>query len=333
MKALALFSVSLFSLLSLSAQVPVTDFVGDTLGPWTVISFEEPTPYIQNSSAPQNIWRTGIPQKSFFSQAYTVPNAMVTDTANFYPENNQSFFDLYIGDFNNNYGLYLHDLFIDFRHKYDTDTLHDGGFITVSWDHGQSWMNILEDTLSMQFCAVSPARQEYMYGNSNIYALSDTLYNGEHGYSGRSDGWVKTCMAWYDIPCRDSPYFPPDTMILRFNFISDNIHHNREGWMIDQIRIYSIDLGSGIREYLAGNKRAFVAPNPVRISATVTFDKTYDHVNYLVTDLAGRSVLRGIPGKCSTFRLGRANLSPGIYLLRINFGEDYSESHRVIITD
>ena len=30
--------------------------------------------------------------------------------------------------------------------------------------------------------------------------------------------------------------FSTDTMILRFNFISDNMNNNSEGWMIDNIR-------------------------------------------------------------------------------------------------
>ena len=333
MKTLPLFTAFIITALSLNAQVPVTRWVGDTLGPWTVITFEEPTPYIQNIPTAGNIWRVGMPQKSFFNQAYTVPNAMVTDTINFYPDNNQSFFDLYIGNFNSNWS-YFYNLFIDFRHKYDTDTLQDGGYITVSWDYGQSWMNILDDTISQQNFNVSPASQFWgMYGNTNLYTLNHHLYNGEHGYSGKSNGWVHSCMAWYDLPVEKSANYPPDTMIIRFNFISDNIHHNREGWMIDQIRIFSIDLGSGIRDFRAGNKKAFVAPNPIRSGSIVTLDKTYDNVGYLITDVAGKVVSQGFPGKCSTFQVPRGNISSGVYLLKINFNREFSESHQIILTE
>ena len=147
MKKLILILAFLGTALIVFPQVPVNDFPGDTVGIWTVITFEEPSPYIHINPSAQNIWQIGAPQKIFFNSAYSVPNTIVTDTINFYPVNNQSSFDLYVGAFNMggmwgwNYPL---DIFIDFRHKYDTDTLIDGGYITVSWD---KWIDMDEYNL------------------------------------------------------------------------------------------------------------------------------------------------------------------------------------------
>ena len=45
-----------------------------------------------------NIWQIGKPQKIIFDSASTVPNAIVTDTINFYPINNISRFGIKILD-------------------------------------------------------------------------------------------------------------------------------------------------------------------------------------------------------------------------------------------
>lgn len=330
MKTLKLIVVLLLSFLSLSLQAQVEKWIGDTLGPWATITFEDPSEYISIQGSTQNLWQIGKPQKTIFSEAYTIPNAMVTDTVNFYPVNNQSAFDLYIGPFNTGWN-YIFDMFIDFRHKYDTNTLQDGGFITVSWDYGQTWSNILDDTISQIYFFASPARNWGMWGNDNLYASGDTLFNGEHGYSGKSNGWVHSCMAWYDLPVKHGNFFPPDTMIIRFNFVSDNIQNNKEGWMIDQIRIYSIDLGSGIEEDMGRHSRVRVVPNPSTANVRVSLDQVYDRVTYRLLDLTGQIVQQGYPGRCNEFKILRGNLSPGIYLLRISDGKDRHFSAKKII--
>ncbi len=43
--------------------------------------------YIDTVSNPNNIWQVGIPQKTIFTDAYSAPNVIVTDTANPYPVN------------------------------------------------------------------------------------------------------------------------------------------------------------------------------------------------------------------------------------------------------
>ena len=328
-----LFAFMVCNFLSLSAQIKQPFWYGDTLGPWSVISFEAPTDYIHIVPTTQNLWQIGHPQKPYFSAAYTVPNAIVTDTINSYPINNQSSFDLCIGEFNSN-GGYYYNLFIDFRHKIDTDTLRDGGYISISWDHRQTWMNILDDTVPGYYYFVTPSQKFYQFGNTNLYSTENTLFNGEHGFSGKSNGWVHSCMAWYNLPVKHPDFFTlPDTMFLRFNFISDDIDHNKEGWMIDQIRIFSMDLGSGISEYLSGTKKAYVVPNPLKISADVTLDKIYGDVEYVLLDPSGRVIMHGNPGKCSEFSLNRGSISAGLYLLKISVNQNYSEVHRIVIQD
>ncbi|MEI6456692.1 MAG: T9SS type A sorting domain-containing protein [bacterium] len=289
--------------------------IGDTLGPWTIITLEEPTEFIQIAPEPDNIWQIGEPRKTFFNSAYTVPNAIVTGITGFYPVNNLSSFTLLICH-ENSYYQYPMDLFIDFRHKFDSDTLKDGGFISISWDLGQTWNNILDDSLS-GWWFVSPFQPEgFPYGNTELYNKTDTLCNGEHGFSGRSNDWVHSCMAWYDLTVTDGDYFPPDTMLLRFSFVSDGIQNNREGWMIDQIRIFSLDLGSGIGEESTVIK-AKVVPNPVRSDAIVTLDKSYSLIDYTISDFSGKTILYGRGENSDRFFINNKEIIPGIYLMKI----------------
>jgi hypothetical protein len=316
------------------SQIQTMKFPGDTIDIWTVISFEETSPYIHINPPSQNIWQIGAPQKTYFNSAYSVPDAMMTDTSNFYPVNNVSSFDLYVGQFNmgaTSGWCYPYDIFIDFRHKFDTDTLMDGGYITVSWDKGLTWMNIINDSV---YFGEHPNWNFLPFGgNPNLYSPNNVLFNGEPGFSGRSDGWVHTCLAWWVWPVKTALDFPPDTMIIRFNFISDNDNHNKEGWMIDHIRIFSIDLGSWIGENPEGGKRSHVAPIPLKTSTIVTFDKQYDNVEYFLTDVTGRVCSVGQQDKCSWFTFDRGNISTGIYLLRLVINNQINETHHILVSD
>lgn len=314
------------SALITNGQFAPFKFPGDTLGPFTVISFEEPSPYVTILPLPQNIWQIGAPHKTYFNAAYTLPNAIVTDTMNDYPVNNLSTFELIVGNFNDL--IYPWNVFIDFHHKYDSDTLSDGGYITVSWDNGLTWVNIINDT--SHFFEMTP-HNSFGFGNINLYDIWSVLVNGEQGFTGHSGGWVHSSMAWFTFPVDKRTYLVPDTMRLRFNFISDNVQKNREGWMIDQIRLYSIDLGSGIQEYLAGKTHSYFFPNPVATTATFTLYKTYGNVHYEILDSRGSLISKSERGTCDEFTFDRSGIPPGIYFMRLYLDNRYTDIHRIIV--
>ncbi len=300
--------------------------VGDTVGIWHVINFDTPYNYIHMDTSIQNLWQVGPPQKTFFSSAYSPSKAIVTDTVTDYPVNNHSYFDLYVGNFNFN-GLYPFDIFIDFRHKFDTDTLKDGGYITVSWDKGLTWMNVIKDSVYMY--GITPG-SNWFNESINLYTTNDTLYNGEFGFSGRSNGWVHTSMAWHGIPVKLS--FPLDTMIVRFNFISDGVNHPKEGWMIDNIRLFSIDLGSGIHDLLNNNNIINVFPNPFNKSTEISLDKVYEQVNLEVYDVQGKFVEMKCYSNCNKINYSGNHLNSGLYLFKITLDNNFIDTKRVLIS-
>lgn len=277
---------------------------------WDTITFEEPYEYLQIDTSNQNIWQIGEPNKLFFDSAFSTTNAVVTDTSNFYPLNNNSHFDLKIGKFNSDW--YSHNNFIEIKHKFDTDTLKDGGFIEVSYDEGQTWTNIINDTA--RFYGVSPG--EYSWLKENLYSDNDTLFNGEFGFSGRSNGWITTIFSWYDIPChiKSNRYFEGDTMIVRFNFISDNIENNKEGWMIDDIKLYSVDLGGGINELKS--LKFIITPNPMNETATVKLNN-YNKIKLSILNMQGQLMSQNRYFNNQSITIHRDKLNSGIYFVKI----------------
>lgn len=186
-----------------------------------------------------NDWIIGSTNKPFFGQANSLPNAIMTDSLSPYSSNNLSYFDIGFSAWNTGFGFPM-NLYMQFDHKYETDTLIDGGFITVSHDSGQTWENIINDS-SCVGCYFN-----WPFVNSdNLYTTNDTLMNGHFGFSGTSN-WKTTTFQWvWMLPVKQSV---SDSLIIRFNFISDNNQTNKDGWIIDNIVVGYIDLGGSVEE-------------------------------------------------------------------------------------
>ena len=69
--------------------------------------------------------------------------------------------------------------------------------------------------------------------------------NGESGFSGSSD-WKTTIIQWiWMLPVKQ---MPSDSLIVRFNFLSDNNQTNKDGWIIDNVVVGEVYLGSSVEE-------------------------------------------------------------------------------------
>jgi len=327
MKKTLIILTLLFNCIPLFSQNENKLNLGDIIGIWYVINFDDSVNYIYLDSSAQNIWQMDHPQKTFFNAAYSAENAMVTDTLNPYPTNTYSYFDLYIGQFN--FPMYSYDICIDFWHKFDTDTLKDGGYMTVSYDKGITWMNVINDSLYLGD-GTPDQPMPGPWGNLNLYTTENTLFNGESGFSGHSNGWVNTVLHWYVTPMKKDA--PSDTMIIRFNFISDSINNAHEGWLIDDIRLFSIDNGGGIQDF---NKTNFVnvSPNPFNTSTELLFDKTYTNIELTLSDLQGKSILKKTVQNHNKITLDRTGIENGLYLLKITLDNKITETKKILITD
>jgi len=290
---------------------------------WDTITFEEPYEYLEIDTSSQNIWQVGEPNKNFFDTAYSITNAIITDTINTYPINNYSFFDLYLGIYN--IDLFPYDIFIEIKHKFDTDTLKDGGFITVSYDNGLTWLNIIKDTTIMNF-QITPY---YPYdGSGNLYSENDTLYNGEYGFSGNSNGWISTWFAWYIIPCKNNMNFEGDTLIVRFNFVTDSIETNNEGWMIDNIKLYSADLGGEVKNIKPLDFK--IIPNPMNETTTILLGN-YEEIELSILNIQGEIISKKKYFSNQSIVINKNGLSSGIYFIKIKKDDGIMKVKKLII--
>ncbi len=300
--------------------------IGDTVGIWQVINFDTAFNHLYVDSSATNIWQIGAPHKSNFNQAYSFPNAIMTDTLNSYPINSYSYFDYYIGAFNSE--IYPGIIFIDLKHKFDTDTLKDGGFFTVSWDKGQHWMNVIHDSIYSDGYGITPGWSDIV-PEPNLYSDINTLYNSEFGFSGKSDGWINTTLVWYEPRVRQNI---SDTMIVRFNFISDEIDNPKEGWMIDNIRSFALDIGGDLPENKDDDSHILISPNPFKTSTEITFNSVYKSIEISVYDTQGNFIeIRSFSGLGKVV-FERNKLQAGVYFLKIRLNGETADIKKIIIS-
>ncbi len=172
---------------------------------------------INIDTSSSNVWQIGRPQKSIFNSASTLPNALITDTVNFYPTNDTSSFLFGINRIWNNFGIVA----IQWKQKLDMEKGHDGGIIEYSSDTGKTWTNVIHDPNVYNF---------FGFNYNNI----DTLGSGEYAFSGLDSTWKDIWL------CVDPNWLFAfsDTLLVRFTLKSDSIEHNREGWIIDNMLVH-----------------------------------------------------------------------------------------------
>ena len=246
-----------------------------------------------DTSISNNIWQIGAPHKSRFVFSYSIPNAIVTDTLNPYPINNNSiFYYRTSGDFNTD----AHAAALGFWYKMDSDTLNDFGKVEISIDTGATWYNLT--TIS-----------SWVVYDSLINVVS-TSWNSNDSivFTGRTNGWyLFSCYSFL-------PEMPLDSIIYRFTFHSSSPSISRDGWMIDDIQFNTWweSVNNLDKSYL-------VYPNPVRDQFSINSTRGVVYCEILNT-------LGRIVKKINNYKLLRninvSDLPSGLYFYKIKFEND-----------
>lgn len=261
---------------------------------------------------PSNIWQIGKPQKIFFDSAYSISNTIVTDTINSYPINNSSSFTLKLIDSVLMTQFAYPDIIVNFKNKYNTDTLKDGGYVEVSLDGGNTWNNIIN---------VSNFSQ-------NLYSFNDTITGGIAALSGKSN-WTSAYIGVCGF------FIPPssDSVFLKFIFSSDSIQTNKDGWMIDNIEIWYVADACGlVHEHSQRNSFVFLSPNPFVEKSILEFKNKNDEMTETeIYNCFGKKIYENKNILDNQIQLTRNNFSEGIYFYRIKTKSNYSESGKFVI--
>jgi len=289
------------------------------------VSFESVTSKIILDPVSNHTWQIGKPGKSFFNAPHAGVKAILTDTLNSYPVNDTSRF-IYV--IRNPYTQTCYTS-MEFWHKYDTDTLTDAGIIEASYNGGSSWV-VVNDTSN-----VSPWGSFFWWDED--YHSTDGRYTAHPVItSGKSDGWILSRFNWqWWIPVKsDTIISLPDSLMIRFTFISDPVQSNREGWMIDDILTASAwwQLCSEIPETPA-RENLRVSPNPFKEQTRFETGNDLADAEINVYNATGYKVrnISHVNGRSVLFT--RDHLPPGLYILILSQTNRIIGSTRLIITD
>jgi hypothetical protein len=296
---------------------------------WTYdsVSFEMPTNKIVIDTANDNLWQIGMPQKTFFSSSHSGTKAILTDTINYYPPDDTSSF-IYI--IRNPYTQTCYTA-MEFWHIYDMDLVADKGIIDASYDGGNSWV-LVDDTSD-----VSGGWGDYFWWEQDYHEINGNYTDHKLITSGKSDGWIKStfCWQWWmPVYTEDTIILNPDSLMVRFTFISDTVIKNKEGWMIDDIVTSSAgwEICSRINENSRG-ETVSVYPNPFSAQTTLQTGNPLEHADLTIYNSFGQTVkhMTDISGEEVT--LFRDNLPCGLYFLLLKEDNRTFMIAKLLITD
>lgn len=199
-----------------------------------------------------NIWQIGKPQKNILNTALTPESVMITDTINPYPINDTSSFIIK----SNVTGGYLAGWY--YCH---TDSLNDYGLIEISIDSGQTWINMLEDSLVIANIGINTTETPILTGNSNGWQSFDLgIYFNNLSPQHHGNYWIK------------------------FSFISDSIDTGHEGLMFDELLVGI--LANTKQVYQINNLKVF--PNPANNVLNFQFDEPIQNAKIRIYSSIGQ---------------------------------------------
>ncbi|MFZ2897342.1 MAG: T9SS type A sorting domain-containing protein [Saprospiraceae bacterium] len=263
----------------------------------------------------QNCWQIGTAEKPSFTTFPFSPNAIVTDTADHYPADNHSSF--YIP-----YDLFFsypiisgsHILELSFSYEIDADSTKDYGAVLISLDGGVTWVDYFNFP-SAEFYWISP--------NGSWNSSSPPPFTG------KSNGWIYCySLIWGLI--NDNPDL--DSITFRFDFQSDSIETEQDGWMIDEITI--LEGLESVIDVNAPKIKSRFFPNPGTDEMTLNIESPHGSSYFL--EIFNRAdgklhLQRTVAGGQTSLSLGK--LPPGAYVyhLKNEKGEIDSAGQVVII--
>lgn len=295
--------VLIFLMLSLKswAQEPYYTFGTWVPNPSPLLTFEDTstTKYIYYEAGTWNLWETGMPSKVFFNDGYNGGRALLTDSNDTYPTNNSSICEFKIV---RDLG-YSDVLEMNFMHKMQSSPGLDGGKIEISFDNGQTWGNIIDDSYLNTF-------NVQVYGShSNEYTLTDQVFSlTDAGYSGTFD-WMNSIYNLF------IGFYSGDTINVRYVFKTDMTPENNEGWMIDDLMFSTFMVG--LEEL---KSTIHLSPNPATSELQVEVSDLDQLEIYTSTGQLVKSCTLNVNN--SKFKLNIEDLAPGSYIIK-GIGADH----------
>lgn len=318
MKKISLLFLAVFFIKTSNAQYTVIE--GDSSNLENNISF------IHIDTTVGNVWQIGSSQKVFFGASYSAPYSMMTDSINSYPTNNFSTFSVEFSD--TNYWEMIPDAYIGFWHKYEMDSLKDGGYVEISLDSGATWENVAN---CIYFTFTSPA----IIDQSNFYMYSDTIQGNIPAFTGTQANWMYSAikLQWLFPVKQNIQDVVTKKVMFRFVFKSDNNQTNKAGWIIDNISIKIYDVGGGVNERALANFDVQVYANPIKEKGIIqVVPKNNEHdFSISIYNTIGQIITTSKMDKNNQYIINSNDLNSGIYFYSVKSKDGTFKSGKLII--
>lgn len=254
-------------------------------------------------------WMKGHSYKSVFDSA-TAPYGIVTDTLLSYGTDVKCSFTLKqpVGG-----NVFWGNPVMLFEHKYETDSLLDGGYLEYSCDNGQNWTLVGRESFQYQENYYNFLDLPDSHWNQTLSTIHDTIpaftgTNGQWQWSGLQLIFYMAVLR--PLETRWQQCEGADTLYIRFNFESDGIDNGKAGWMIRNIVLAYTDIGGSISEFSTLPLKLF--PNPATEKISIELPPNSGKLSSVViSDIAGNVALRATKER----EIDVSSLSPGIYFV------------------
>jgi hypothetical protein len=262
---------------------------------------------------PNNLWQIGVPQKTVFNNAhpFSLSTAIVTDTLNHYGVNDTSSFEIRFSIGGEWVNPYIH-FWLSGYYYVNSDTLTDYGTIEISIDNGNTWLDILNDSIYDV--------HNFFYPNFN--PVKPTL-------TGNSFEWKQFDFV-FDRLFNQHNVQLSDTIILKFSFISDSVQTYKDGLMYDNFTFFRMTDVSSVEEIDYSNL-IHLYPIPTQNEVFISIDEqlNQDKFNFTIVDVLGKQVLSGTHIRNKPIDI--SSLPNGYYVLQVQ-AEERNVSKHLIIT-
>lgn len=256
-----------------------------------------------------DVWQFGPPQKTYFESASTVPDVLITDTINYYPDSVSTYAWFQVPQD----ALWAGGLAIQWVQKIDLDTNKDGAFVEFSVDSGATWQNAMYNSYVYNY-----------YGWD--FANEGTDHTGEPCFTGTDTLWKNVWLCFlYDY------LGTIDNLYVRYRLSSDTIQTNQEGWMIDNLMVAATWFHPVAEQSKVSDYKIYpsVSQGTISISRTNT-QENGENAKIKLLSMNGQFISDlGEVADGTTIDL--SGIANGRYLISIVNGMK-SEMHEIIIT-
>jgi len=303
--------------------------------------------YYDTLNPDNHIWQIGQTNKPFFDNEW----AIVTDTTNMYDSLTDATLNLTLTRSGGS------GFAVEFDHKLDTDLNHAGGFIEFNIDNDSVQYQVFENGANHTYSTwnfivdfnsdgmfytdlghkIYPYNLVDYYGDENMYNIAnssidtitftDTLRQHINTFTGTYDNWehIKLHLFYqWSLKAEDEP----DTLNLKFHFISDSLSNNKNGWAIKNVFSGGVYYGSLNENEIISELMGY--PTPTGSNYTVHIENNKNEIITVdILNLNGQLVQK-LTKSGEQIELDLSDLQRGNYIIKYYIDNTYRGFSKVI---